>query len=123
MKPAHAVEILGVLLTAHHHAATVLAKMPRQVLHALPQVDELPDAGIARRDADLAEVARQRLGAVDVLEAVHQLREPIHARIQPRRSRWAAELPQIQEWFDTFGEQLPAVLWTELDGLRARLGG
>ena len=36
---------------------------------------------------------------------------------------WKAELPQIQEWFEKFGDQLPAVLWTELDGLRARLGG
>jgi phosphoenolpyruvate carboxykinase (GTP) len=35
---------------------------------------------------------------------------------------WAAELPQINEWFSTFGDTLPAVLWTELDGLKARLG-
>jgi len=35
---------------------------------------------------------------------------------------WKAELPQITEWFEKFGEQLPAVLWTELDGLKARLG-
>ncbi|HWM75926.1 MAG TPA: phosphoenolpyruvate carboxykinase (GTP), partial [Nocardioides sp.] len=35
---------------------------------------------------------------------------------------WKAELPQIQEWFDKFGDDLPAVLWTELDGLKARLG-
>ena len=35
---------------------------------------------------------------------------------------WTAEIPQIQEWFEKFGEQLPAVLWTELDGLKARLG-
>jgi phosphoenolpyruvate carboxykinase (GTP) len=35
---------------------------------------------------------------------------------------WAAELPQINEWFEKFGETLPAVLWTELDGLKARLG-
>ena len=35
---------------------------------------------------------------------------------------WAAEIPQIQEWFEKFGDDLPAVLWTELDGLRARLG-
>jgi phosphoenolpyruvate carboxykinase (GTP) len=34
---------------------------------------------------------------------------------------WNAEIPQIQEWFEKFGEQLPAVLWTELDGLKARL--
>jgi phosphoenolpyruvate carboxykinase (GTP) len=35
---------------------------------------------------------------------------------------WKAEIPQIQEWFEKFGEQLPAVLWTELDALKARLG-
>ena len=35
---------------------------------------------------------------------------------------WTAEIPQIQEWFEKFGDDLPAVLWTELDGLRARLG-
>ncbi len=35
---------------------------------------------------------------------------------------WRAELPQIQEWFEKFGDDLPAVLWTELDGLRDRLG-
>jgi phosphoenolpyruvate carboxykinase (GTP) len=35
---------------------------------------------------------------------------------------WKAEIPQIAEWFEKFGEQLPAVLWTELDGLKARLG-
>jgi phosphoenolpyruvate carboxykinase (GTP) len=36
---------------------------------------------------------------------------------------WKAEIPQIVEWFEKFGDDLPAVLWTELDGLRARLGG
>ncbi|MGA9714504.1 MAG: phosphoenolpyruvate carboxykinase (GTP) [Aeromicrobium sp.] len=35
---------------------------------------------------------------------------------------WAAEIPQINEWFEKFGDTLPAVLWTELDGLKARLG-
>jgi phosphoenolpyruvate carboxykinase (GTP) len=35
---------------------------------------------------------------------------------------WTAELPLITEWFDKFGDDLPAVLWTELDGLKARLG-
>jgi phosphoenolpyruvate carboxykinase (GTP) len=35
---------------------------------------------------------------------------------------WKAELPQINEWFDKFDDKLPAVLWTELDGLKARLG-
>ncbi len=35
---------------------------------------------------------------------------------------WRAEIPGITEWFEKFGDQLPAVLWTELDGLKARLG-
>ncbi len=35
---------------------------------------------------------------------------------------WKKEIPQITEWFEKFGEELPAVLWTELDGLKARLG-
>ena len=35
---------------------------------------------------------------------------------------WKKEIPEISEWFEKFGDQLPAVLWTELDGLKARLG-
>ena len=35
---------------------------------------------------------------------------------------WKAEIPQISEWFEKFGDDLPAVLWTELDGLKGRLG-
>ncbi len=35
---------------------------------------------------------------------------------------WKAEVPQITEWFDRFGDKLPTTLWTELDSLRARLG-
>ena len=35
---------------------------------------------------------------------------------------WRAELPQVAEWFTTFGEKLPGVLWAELDALKARLG-
>jgi phosphoenolpyruvate carboxykinase (GTP) len=35
---------------------------------------------------------------------------------------WKAEIPQITEWFEKSGDDLPAVLWTELDGLKARLG-
>ena len=34
---------------------------------------------------------------------------------------WRAELPMIAEWFESIGERLPAVLWTELDGLKGRL--
>ena len=35
---------------------------------------------------------------------------------------WKAEIPQITEWFEKFGDDLPTVLWTELDALKARLG-
>ena len=46
------------------------------------------------------------------------------ARRRPRGGRRgvAGRAPQIQEWFERFGDDLPAVLWTELDGLRNRLG-
>ena len=37
------------------------------------------------------------------------------------REDWKAEIPLITEWFEKFGEDLPTVLWTELDGLKARL--
>ena len=37
-------------------------------------------------------------------------------------SEWAEEVPQIAEWFETFGDTLPAELWAELDGLKERLG-
>ncbi|MGC4112999.1 MAG: phosphoenolpyruvate carboxykinase (GTP) [Nocardioides sp.] len=48
--------------------------------------------------------------------------EELAAALAVDPEEWRAEIPQIQEWFDKFGEQLPAVLWTELDGLKARLG-
>ena len=48
--------------------------------------------------------------------------EALQAALAVDDEEWKAELPQIQEWFEKFGDDLPAVLWTELDGLRARLG-
>jgi phosphoenolpyruvate carboxykinase (GTP) len=64
----------------------------------VPTIESLDTDGLDLTDDELA-----RALAVDVEE-------------------WRAEIPQIQEWFEKFGEQLPAVLWTELDGLKARLG-
>ncbi len=40
-------------------------------------------------------------------------------RVDPEE--WKRELPEINTWFEKFGDKLPAVLWTELDGLKARL--
>jgi phosphoenolpyruvate carboxykinase (GTP) len=48
--------------------------------------------------------------------------EQIEQALAVDADEWRAELPQINEWFDNFGDKLPTVLWTELDGLRARLG-
>ncbi len=36
---------------------------------------------------------------------------------------WRAEVPQIQEWFDKIGsDKVPAMMVTELDGIKVRLG-
>ncbi|WP_372452018.1 phosphoenolpyruvate carboxykinase (GTP) [Catellatospora tritici] len=40
-------------------------------------------------------------------------------RVDP--DEWAAEIPQIDEWFTRFGDKLPAQLRTELDTLQTRL--
>ena len=62
---------------ADDHAAAVLAQMPRQVLHAVPEIGELAHPRIDAVHADLAQVPGQRLAAVHELEAVHQLGQPI----------------------------------------------
>ncbi len=56
------------------------------------------------------------------LDGLDCTRDEIAAALAVRPDEWRAELPQITEWFETFGDKLPTVLWTELDGLRARLG-
>jgi phosphoenolpyruvate carboxykinase (GTP) len=60
-------------------------------------------------------------GALDT-EGLDVTEEQLAAALDVDVEEWRAELPQIQEWFEKFGDDLPAVLWTELDGLRARLG-
>jgi phosphoenolpyruvate carboxykinase (GTP) len=64
----------------------------------VPTAGSLDTEGLDLTDQDLAKAL-----AVDVDE-------------------WKAEIPQITEWFEKFGDSLPAVLWTELDSLKARLG-
>jgi len=48
--------------------------------------------------------------------------EELRAVLAVDPAEWRDELPQITAWFEKFGDKLPAVLWTELDGLKARLG-
>ena len=60
-------------------------------------------------------------GALDV-DGLDLTEEALTAALAVDPEEWKAEIPQIQEWFEKFGDQLPTVLWTELDGLKARLG-
>ncbi len=56
------------------------------------------------------------------VEGLDMTREELEQALAVDVEEWKAEIPQITEWFEKFGESLPAVLWTELDGLKARLG-
>ena len=56
------------------------------------------------------------------VEGLDMSRADLEAALAVDVEEWQAEIPQITEWFEKFGETLPAVLWTELDGLKARLG-
>ncbi|MFI5932858.1 phosphoenolpyruvate carboxykinase (GTP) [Actinoplanes sp. NPDC051494] len=49
-------------------------------------------------------------------------RSDVEAALEVGRDEWLAEIPQVEEWFAKFGDKLPAVLWSELDALKARLG-
>ncbi len=49
--------------------------------------------------------------------------EQLEAALRVDVDEWKAEIPQINEWFEKFGDKLPITLWTELDGLKARLEG
>ena len=74
------------LAPADHHAARVLAEMPRQIVHPVPQLREQADAIAVHVEADRRHLPRQRLARVDELEVVHHLREPVDLRrIEPER--------------------------------------
>ena len=60
-------------------------------------------------------------GAIDI-EGLDVTDEAMAAALAVDTEEWTAEIPQITEWFEKFGDYLPAVLWTELDSLKARLG-
>jgi phosphoenolpyruvate carboxykinase (GTP) len=60
-------------------------------------------------------------GSLDV-DGLDMTAEALAQALAVDPEEWKAEIPQIQEWFEKFGDDLPAVLWTELDSLKARLG-
>ncbi|GIF73741.1 phosphoenolpyruvate carboxykinase (GTP) [Asanoa siamensis] len=45
----------------------------------------------------------------------------VAAALRVDADEWRAEIPQVTEWFEKFGDKLPGVLWAELDALKARL--
>ncbi len=59
-------------------------------------------------------------GSLDV-DGLDLTDEQVTQALAVDAEEWKAELPQIEEWFEKFGDDLPAVLWSELDTLRARL--
>jgi phosphoenolpyruvate carboxykinase (GTP) len=59
--------------------------------------------------------------AID-LSGLDVSRADIEAVLRVDPAEWKAEIPQVTEWFEKFGDKLPGVLWAELDALKARLG-
>jgi phosphoenolpyruvate carboxykinase (GTP) len=82
---------------------------------------------IIERIEGQAEAVETPIGHVPTPEALDtegldMTDEELEQALKVDIEEWKAEIPQITEWFEKFGESLPAVLWTELDGLKARLG-
>jgi phosphoenolpyruvate carboxykinase (GTP) len=75
-------------------------------------------------NAAAVETAIGHVPTIDSLdiEGLDLTREQLAAALEVRADEWRDEIPQITEWFDKFGDKLPTVLWTELDGLKERLG-
>jgi len=74
-----------------------------------------------------AEAAETPIGHVPTpdsldVDGLDMTREQVEAALKVDPEEWRAEIPQITEWFEKFGDTLPTILWTELDGLKARLG-
>jgi phosphoenolpyruvate carboxykinase (GTP) len=60
------------------------------------------------------------LNSIDT-EGLEIATEDLAAALAFDPDEWRAELPLIDEWLQRFGDDLPAVLWTEFDGLKDRL--
>ena len=56
------------------------------------------------------------------LDGLDATTKQVGAALLVDNDQWKAECAGIREHFEKFGDHLPAVLWTELDGLKARLG-
>jgi len=48
-------------------------------------------------------------------------RDQVEKALRVDRDEWQAEIPQITEWFEKFGDKLPSTMWDELEILKSRL--
>jgi len=74
--------------------------------------------------ADAVDTAVGRVpapGSLDV-EGLDLTPEQVAAALAVDEDEWRAEVPQVTEWFEKFGDKLPGVLWAELDVLKSKLG-
>src|SRR6185503_599528 len=55
-------------------------------------------------------------GALDT-SGLGMTAEDLEAVLRVDQEEWRAELGDVVEWFTSFGEKLPGVLWAELDAL------
>jgi len=82
---------------------------------------------VVERIEGMAEAVETPIGHVPTPEALDtdgldMTPDQVEQALRVDVEEWKGEIPQITEWFEKFGDQLPATLWTELDGLKARLG-
>ncbi|MEJ2862732.1 phosphoenolpyruvate carboxykinase (GTP) [Actinomycetospora flava] len=56
------------------------------------------------------------------LDGVSEPLEDIEASLKVDIEEWRAEIPLIEEWFDSIGEKLPTSMRDELEALKQRLG-
>ncbi len=82
---------------------------------------------VVQRLEGTAAAVETPIGAVPTPEALDTsglevTAEDLAAALRVDVDEWRAEVPAVTEWFAKFGDQLPAVLWAELDALKARLG-
>ena len=47
--------------------------------------------------------------------------EQVEQALAVDTDEWRAEIPQITEWFEKFGDKLPSTMWDELEILKSRL--
>ncbi|MEO6471538.1 MAG: phosphoenolpyruvate carboxykinase domain-containing protein, partial [Aeromicrobium sp.] len=59
-------------------------------------------------------------GSLDV-DGLNLTPEQIQKALTVDPAEWESEIIQITEWFEKLGPKLPAVLWSELEDLKARL--